>query len=137
VFNLLLPILVLMLIAWIWLDAARAREFATVLARRHCERRGLQFLDETVALVRVGLRWTNEGLRVRRMYRFDFSLEGTGRRFGFILMIGSRLEAVEDGLPRPSPQPEKDITPVVSMEKGPDDDPPDRGNVVPFKKPKS
>lgn len=135
--NLLLPILVLMLIAWIWLDAARAREFATVLARRHCERRGLQFLDETVALVRMGLRWTNAGLRVRRMYRFDFSLEGTGRRFGYILMIGSRLEAVEDGLPRPSPQAEKDITPVATVEDGPDDDPPDKGKVVPFRRPKS
>lgn len=132
-----MPILVLMLIAWIWLDAARAREFATVLARRHCERRGLQFLDETVALARMGLRWTREGLRVRRMYRFDFSLEGTGRRFGYILMIGARLESVDDGLPRPSPQPEKDITPVTSVEKEEDGKTAGDRKVIPFKRPKS
>ena len=59
--------------------------------------RGLQFLDETVAQVRMGLRWSREGLRVRRMFRFEFSLEGVGRRTGHVLMLGSRFEALDDG----------------------------------------
>ena len=50
----LLPFLVVLALAWIWLSAARAREFATILARRHCEKRGLQFLDDTVAPVLSG-----------------------------------------------------------------------------------
>lgn len=86
-------------IVLVWLDGARAREFATTLARRYCENRGLQFLDDTVSLVRIGIRWTNDGLRIRRMFRFDFSLEGVGRRTGYVLMLGTRLETIDDGLP--------------------------------------
>lgn len=83
-----------------WLDGARAREFATTLVQRYCRNRHLQFLDGTVVLARIGIRWTSEGLRIRRMFRFDFSLEGAGRRTGHVLMLGTRLELIDDGLPR-------------------------------------
>lgn len=85
-----------------WLDGARAREFATTLVLRYCRNRGLQFLDGTVVLARMGIRWTSEGLRIRRMFRFDFSLEGAGRRTGYVLMLGTRLELIDDGLPDPN-----------------------------------
>jgi hypothetical protein len=98
---LLVAVLVLGLL---WLDSARAREFANILAQRYCEHRGLQFLDQTVALARVGIRWTSNGLRIRRMYRFDFSLEGSGRHTGHILMLGTSLETIDDGL-EPEPEP--------------------------------
>ena len=97
--NLLL-LLVMGSVLLFWLTGARAREFATGLAQRYCQQRGMQFLDGTVSLARVGIRWTNAGLRVRRMFRFDFSLEGVGRRTGYILMLGTDLEAVDDGLPK-------------------------------------
>ena len=84
----------------LWLDGARAREFANTLAHRYCEHRGLQMLDQSVALARMGLRWTTDGLRIRRMFRFDFSLEGAGRRAGYVLMLGAQLESIDDGLPR-------------------------------------
>lgn len=100
----LLPFLVLLAIAWLWLAGARAREFATNLAKRYCGNRNLQFLDDTVSLVRFGVRWTGEGLRVRRMFRFEFSLEGVGRRSGYVLMLGTRLERIDDGLPVPADQ---------------------------------
>ncbi len=122
--NLLLLLLagaVLML----WLDGARAREFATSLVQRYCGNRNMQFLDGTVALVRVGIRWTASGLRIRRMFRFDFSLEGVGRRTGYILMLGTRLETIDDGLPDPDGdviEPQHEPT-----EKG-------DGKVVPFKR---
>ena len=122
--NLLLLLLagtVLML----WLDGARAREFATSLVKRYCANRNMQFLDGTVALVRFGIRWTASGLRIRRMFRFDFSLEGVGRRTGYILMLGTRLETIDDGLPDPDGdviEPQHEPT-----EKG-------DGKVVPFKR---
>ena len=94
----LLPLLGILLLAWLWLDRARARQIANLLARRYCEHRGMQFLDQTVALARMGVRWTSEGLRIRRMFRFDFSLEGSGRHTGYVLMLGSRLETIDDGL---------------------------------------
>jgi hypothetical protein len=120
----LLPLIGLLLLAWMWLDSARAREFANLLAQRYCENRDMQFLDQTVALTRMGLRWTNGGLRIRRMYRFDFSLEGSGRHTGYVLMLGSDLEMIDDGL---SHEPvEQDATAEPSQG--------DR-KVVPFRRP--
>jgi hypothetical protein len=107
-----------------WLDGARAREFATTLVQRYCKNRGLQFLDGTVVLARIGVRWTVEGLRVRRMFRFDFSLEGAGRRTGFVIMLGTRLEIIDDGLP----DPESVVIDVPDASAGKDN------KVVPFKR---
>lgn len=130
----LVPFFILMAIAWIWLDGARAREFATTLVRRYCDNRGLQFLDETVSLSRIGLRWTNDGVRVRRMFRFEFSLEGVGRRTGYILMLGMRLESVDDGLPQTAAQDQ----PEDDRDDGDDDGAPpagdSNGKVVPFRR---
>lgn len=72
----LFVILVLLLVGWLWLDMLRAREMAVAMAKRACERHDVQFLDQAVALRRLGLRWTNDGLRLRRQYRFEFSEEG-------------------------------------------------------------
>lgn len=120
------PVLLIMLAAWIWLAGARAREFATVLVRHHCQRYHLQFLDETVALVRMGVRWTSEGLRIRRMYRFEFSLEGVGRRTGYILMLGTRLENIDDGLDQDDTETPPDTQPQQTGN--------NTGNVVPFRR---
>ena len=109
----------------VWLDGARAREFATGLVQRYCGNRDMQFLDGTVALVRVGIRWTHAGLRIRRMFRFDFSLEGVGRRTGYIIMLGTRLETIDDGLPEPdrdASEPRREPTDTGD------------GKVVPFKR---
>ena len=126
----LFPVLLLMLVAWIWVTGARAREFATQLARRHCRQRQLQFLDETVALARMGIRWTSEGIRMRRMYRFEFSLEGVGRRTAYILTIGNRLEAIDDGLDVEEGEPEAEPTRDAET-----DEPATRDNkVVPFRR---
>ncbi len=82
-----------------WLDSARARELANAISRVSCEQRGVQLLDDTVAFARMGLRWTRDGLRIRRMFRFEFSAEGVGRRTGYVLLLGTRLERVELDLP--------------------------------------
>ncbi len=113
----------------LWLDSARAREFAYTLTQRYCAHRGMQLLDQSVALARIGLRWTAGGLRIRRMFRFEFSLEGVGRRTGYVLMLGTRLEAIDDGLPRSdaqTDQPADSATPPAQRS--------DDGKVVPFKR---
>lgn len=95
-------IIVLLLFAalvWFWLDGARAREIATAISSAACKQRGLQFLDQTVALRSLGLRWTLEGVRIRRVFRFDFSEEGAGRRSGHIVLIGIRMQEFSLGLP--------------------------------------
>jgi hypothetical protein len=95
----LLAVFLLLLIGWFWLDSMRAREIATEVCKTACKQRELQFLDQTVALRRLGLAWRSEGLRMRRVYRFDFSEEGVGRRSGYLVMRGMALEDLSFGLP--------------------------------------
>ena len=95
----LLAILALLLLGWFWLDSLRAREIATGISRGACEQRDVQFLDQTVALRKLGVRWGSDGLRVRRVYRFDFSEEGVGRHTGYLILLGLDLEEITLGLP--------------------------------------
>ncbi|WP_456444883.1 DUF3301 domain-containing protein [Thiolapillus sp.] len=90
----LFAILLLGLIIIFWMNAARAREFAVGISRAACNRERYQLLDDSVYLQRVGLRWTTSGLRFRRMYRFDYSANGSLRDSGYVLLLGNQLEAV-------------------------------------------
>ncbi len=90
----LVAILVLGGLVMAWLSGARARELAVRLARQACDRAGCQFLDDSVALQRVGVRWGPQGLVLRRMYRFEYSRDGALRDLGYILLLGHQLEAV-------------------------------------------
>jgi hypothetical protein len=92
--NSLLAIVALLLLGWFWLDSLRAREMATEICREACRQRALQLLDQTVALRGLQLRRTDAGLRWRRVYRFDFSEEGIGRRCGDLVLLGLDLESI-------------------------------------------
>ncbi len=85
-------------IIWFWLDSARAREIATAIAVTGCRQRDVQFLDQTVGLERMGLRWTTQGVRIRRTFRFDYTEEGVERQRGHIVMVGINLEEFTLGL---------------------------------------
>jgi hypothetical protein len=98
----LLALLSVLGIGWLWLDGARAREMAVGLAQRACRDRGVQMLDQAVALRRIGISWRGRGLRLRRVYRFDFSEEGVGRRTGYLVLRGLELEDMSLGLPQVS-----------------------------------
>lgn len=91
-----LILLVLMFVlAMLWLDGARARELAIGISKAACKQQGLQLLDDTVFLERIGLRWTTGGLRFRRMFRFEYSTEGTMRQHGYIILVGPQLELIQ------------------------------------------
>jgi hypothetical protein len=92
-------ILLLLLLGWFWLDSLRAREIALGICRAACDARNLQFLDQTVVLRRLGLSWGIEGIRLRRVYRFDFSEEGVGRHSGYVVLRGIDLDELSFGLP--------------------------------------
>ena len=95
----LYALFILLLVGWFWLDSLRAREIALGICRAACERRDLQFLDQAVALRRLRPTWGPEGVRLRRVYRFDFSEEGVGRRSGYLVLRGLGLEELSFGLP--------------------------------------
>jgi hypothetical protein len=95
----LLAIFIILVTGWYWLDSLRARELALGICRVACAERDIQFLDQTVALRRLRLRWTTDGLRLRRTYRFEFSEEGSGRQGGYLTLVGLALEEISFGLP--------------------------------------
>jgi hypothetical protein len=90
----LILLIVIFVLALLWLDGARARELAIAISKAACKRQGLQLLDDTVFRERIGLRWTPRGLRFRRMFKFEYSTEGTLRQSGYILLIGAELELI-------------------------------------------
>ncbi len=115
-------IVVFGILAGLWADGARARELATRLAQALCSKRGLQFLDGTVVLRRMGLRWTRQGLRFRRMFSFDYSREGSGRHTAWLLLLGTEIEQVVVDEPE-EPRPATPTPPRAD------------GKVVPFRRP--
>ena len=94
----MLEIVTLLLLAglvWLWFDSMRARERAVALGKSACERDGLQFLDETVECVALGLARAESGrLVLRRTYGFEFSDTGYNRRSGSIVMLGGQVESL-------------------------------------------
>ena len=78
-----------------WRDSMRARERAVSFCRKLCSRHEVQFLDDTVALTRLGIRRDpTRGLKLHRVYEFEFSTEGQSRSLGSVILTGDRLDAV-------------------------------------------
>ena len=82
-------LLALALLILFWRDSLQVRESATRICRQACASYGVQFLDQTVALQRLRLRWVRSGPKLQRTYQFDYSLEGEGRRTGYLVMLGN------------------------------------------------
>ncbi len=98
-------------LVWLWYDSLKAREAGISEARAACAAEGWQFLDETVAIDSLRLARDDMGqLRLRRVYRFEFSDTGNNRRAGSIVLFGTdpallHLERPppEHSLPPPAP----------------------------------
>lgn len=89
----LIGLLLLALIVWIWRDAMRARETANRVCATACAELGVQLLDETVALHRIRIRSERgRGLRLQRIYEFEYSGTGMDRRRGTIVLAGTEIE---------------------------------------------
>jgi len=92
----LLTVLVMAALVWLWYDSMRAREQAVQAGKRACERNALQFLDDTVQIVKLWpARSPNGRLALRRTYRFEFSDDGARRRGGVVVMLGARVESLQ------------------------------------------
>lgn len=81
---------------WFWVDSLRARERAVAAGRAACDRYDLQFLDETVAFVKLRPVRDGDGrIRLQRTYAFEFSDTGDNRRQGIIVTLGAELADVQ------------------------------------------
>ncbi len=91
----LLMLFLLAALGWYWLNSLSALELARETGRKVCSDLDLQFLDDTVAGVGLGLARDPSGRRVlRRIYRFEFSETGNSRLEGQLILLGDRLESV-------------------------------------------
>jgi len=98
-----LGIFVLVLMGWTWYASLAAREFANKVATDTCRQAGVQLLDGTVSMLRLGLARAGDGrLTLRRTYVFDYSEHGHDRRRGFVVLTGLSLDSVGLG-PRTVP----------------------------------
>jgi hypothetical protein len=87
-------------VAWFLWDSLTAREAANVELREACRAQGLLFLDDTVALDRIRLARDGDGrMKLRRVYRFEYSDTGHDRRRGHVTLLGSTIERVDLGRP--------------------------------------
>lgn len=95
---LFLALLVLAALVWFWSDTLSARERVLLACSATCMREGVQFLDQTVALVHFRLtRQPNGQLAFKRLYRFEFSTDGADRHAGEAVIHGSTVLSVRLG----------------------------------------
>lgn len=88
-------VIVLLGLAWLWLENQGARDRAIAIAKDFCAKENVQFLDEAMAAVSYRLRRDARGqLAIARTYRFEFSDTGDNRLHGTIIMLGKRLETL-------------------------------------------
>ena len=78
-----------------FLAATRIRELALQHVARAGKRDDFQLLDQSVHIQRFSLSRDGQGRwRVWRQFRFDYSIDGTERRPGHVIMLGKELQAV-------------------------------------------
>ncbi|MDP2230649.1 DUF3301 domain-containing protein [Methylotenera sp.] len=88
-----LALLILMIvIAWFWLDSMAKRERAILLGKELAARFNLQLLDETVACSKLWLARNSRGrMHLLRTYEFDVSANGADRLNCHLMLLGNQL----------------------------------------------
>jgi len=91
-------IILLILIAialGLWRNSMRAKEIATRIAKIACEKRELQFLDETVALHKLWLKRAPDGfIKFLRTYQFDYYDDNEIRQQSSITLLGDTFQSI-------------------------------------------
>jgi len=83
---------------WLLWDSLKAREAANTAMRAACHARGLLFLDDTVSLASMRPVRDDDGqLRLRRIYRFEYSETGHDRSQGSITLMADAVLALNIG----------------------------------------
>ena len=90
-----LPLLVLAVLVWFWLDSLRANEIAKDAGKRACRDAEVQFLDDTTSIASLSLARNRGRISLRRAYRFEFSDTGDRRLDGEVVLFGHGVESVK------------------------------------------
>jgi hypothetical protein len=85
-----------------WSAGRDAAERAIAHGRRACESAGVQWLDQSVPLVRLRLRRGPSGrLGWERQFRFEYSSGGEDRHAGLVTLHGHELVGLVGPMPAP------------------------------------
>jgi hypothetical protein len=83
-------------IIWYWWNSISAYEVAYREAKSACQQLDLQFLDDTLDVVKLRLCRHSKGyMQLCRIYEFEFSSDGDSRYKGFIRLSGQKFEHIE------------------------------------------
>lgn len=98
--NAWLVLLAIGLLVWFWVDSMHAREVALTRCAALCRELNVQLLDQTVRVARLRLgRAPDGGIRLRRFYAYEFSIDGHDRWYGVVVLLGRRVEYLRMELP--------------------------------------
>lgn len=76
--------------------AFKAKGYAYTAAQRHCQEMEVQLLDQSVYLRRIWIKRNDRGqLCLWRAFYFDFTVRGDDRYQGRVLVMGSKVTAVQ------------------------------------------
>lgn len=79
-----------------WRGALRVKERAYAAAQTRCAEMDVQLLDETVYLRRIWFKRNDKGvLSLWRAFYFEFTVGGSDRYFGRVVMLGPNITQVE------------------------------------------
>ena len=86
----------IILTIYYWRGALRVKERAYAAAQKRCAEMDVQLLDETVYLRRIWFKRNDKGvLSLWRAFYFEFTVGGSDRYFGRVVMLGSSITQVE------------------------------------------
>ncbi len=87
-------IVILLALAWFWIDSLDKRERAILLGRELASRFNLQLLDESVVCSRIWLGRNRKGhAQLLRTYEFDVSASGDDRLHCHLMLLGNHLSS--------------------------------------------
>ncbi len=80
------------LFVWYWSYSQKVKQLALRAGVNRCREAGVQFLDHSVVLHKIGFKKTSSGQwKMTREYRFEFTSTGETRYVGRVLMQGQHL----------------------------------------------
>ncbi|CAA6824044.1 MAG: Unknown protein [uncultured Thiotrichaceae bacterium] len=92
----LIVLLFIALLVLFWHDSMKSREVAIAAAQRACQEINVQLLDQTVSVESIKPARSRRGRFVfKRIYGFDFSVQGAERLHGRAYLLGQVLQQVQ------------------------------------------
>lgn len=92
--NELLALFLLGLLGLFWSDNRKAYERAKQTCLGICLQHQVELLDDTISIQRLRLVRTYQGIRLQRVYRFDYTDFSTLRKTGYLMMSGRSIDYV-------------------------------------------